>query len=117
MCHIVCFVDDDDIPVALLQVLAVFEVLFERVDGDDGAIKVVKRVVVGRYGVADTLQANRVEPGERDGKALPHFALKLRQHRFHREHQNALATVATDQFGDQYAGANGFAQADRIGNQ
>jgi hypothetical protein len=80
--HVVAFVDDDDVPPGVLEVVAVLEVALERVDRDDAAVEVVERVVVGRDAVAHPGQAHRVQPHQRDGKAAPPFLLELGEHAF-----------------------------------
>ncbi|SAD89216.1 Uncharacterised protein [Enterobacter cloacae] len=41
------FIDNNNIPPGIFQVVAIFDVLFQSIDGDNGLIEIVKRVVVG----------------------------------------------------------------------
>ena len=89
----------------------------EGVDGDDRLVVVVEGVVVARNIVANPLQAGGIQPGERDGKAVPHFLLELGHHALEGEHENALAPAPADQLRHQDAGFQGFTQAYRVCNQ
>ena len=110
--HVVGLVDDDDVPVGLLEVVAVFDVLLERVDGNDRSVEVVERVVVGRNSGTDTLQAGGIQPDEWDREPIPHLLLELAQHRLGGEHEDPLAATTGDQFADKDAGFERLAQAD-----
>ena len=115
--HVVALVDDDDVPPGVFEVVAVLQIALERVDGDDAAVEVVERVVVGRDAVAHPRQSHRIEPHQRDGEAAPPFLLELGEHRLLGDHQDALAAAALYQLGGQDAGFQRFAQAHRVGNQ
>lgn len=69
-------VNDDHVPPGVFQVIAILQVALERVDGDDAAVEVVERVVIGRDAVAHPRQANGIEPHQRDGKAAPPLFLE-----------------------------------------
>ena len=73
--------------------------------------------MVARNVVAHPLQAGGVEPGERDGEAVPQLLLELGHHALEGEHQDALAAAAAHQLGDQDAGFQGLAQAHGVGDQ
>ena len=114
---VVGFVDDDDVPIGLFQIVAVFDVLLEGVDGNNGAVKMVERVMVGRDTVAHPLQALRVQTGQTNAETVPELLLELGEHGFDRQHQNALALATGDQLANQNAGFEGFTQTHGIGNQ
>ena len=63
---VVRLVDDDHVPVRLLQVGAVLGILLEGVDGDDRLVVVVEGIVVGRDATPHALDADGVEPRERE---------------------------------------------------
>ena len=88
---VVGLVDDDDVPVRLLQVRAVLGVLLEGVDRDDRLVVVVEGIVAGRDTAAHPLDADRVEPRQRDGEAVPELLLELREHALDGQHQNPPA--------------------------
>src|SRR5699024_8431286 len=73
---VVNLVDDDGIPVDFFQVGAVLRGL-ERVEGDNHAWEVRKRVAGSRQLLPDLLDAYRVQAHERDGKPRPHLLLHL----------------------------------------
>lgn len=76
-------IDDDDVPIGVLQIGAVLRVLFEGINRDDGFIVLIKRVVGGWNARAQPLDTDRIQPCERNGETTPQFLLKLRQHTFH----------------------------------
>ena len=110
-------VDDDDVPVGLLQVVAVLGVLLQRVDRDDRLVVVVERVVAGRDAATHPLDADRVEPREGDGEAVPELLLELREHALDGQHQDAPAPAAGDQLADEDARLQGLAESHRVGDQ
>ena len=114
---VVRFVDDDHVPVRLLQVGAVLGILIQRVDGDDRLVVVVERIVVGRDAAPHPLDADGVEPRERDGEAVPELLLELGEHALHREHQDAPGAPPGNQLAHQDAGLQGLAETDRIRDQ
>ena len=115
--HVVRLVDDDDVPVGLLQVGAVLRVLLQRVDRDDRLVVVVERVVTGRDAAAHPLDADRVEPGEGNGEAVPELLLELREHALDGQNEDAPASAAGDQLADEDARLQGLPQPDRVGDQ
>lgn len=92
--HIVGFVDNDDVPIGTLKMMTVLNILFEGIDGNNRAIKIEKRIVIGRNAIAHTLKTNGIQTHQRNRKAIPKFLLKLGEHGFHRQHQNPLAAAA-----------------------
>jgi hypothetical protein len=114
---VVGLIDDDDVPVALLQVLAEIALLLEGIDGDDRLVEVVEGVGVGGDILADALDAGAVEAGERDGEARPQLLLELGHHALGRDDQDALAFATADQFRQQNADLDRFAEPDGISEQ
>ena len=112
--HVVRLVDDDHVPIRILQVGAVFGVLLQGVDGDDGFVVVVERIVVAGNVAPHPLDARRIEPRERNGEAIPELLLELRKHAFQHQHQNAPSTAASQQFAHQNASFQRLAQPHRI---
>lgn len=82
--HIVRFVDDNNVPVSIFQVRSVFGTLFQRIDGDNCLIVIIKGIVVGRDTRAYSLNADRVQAHEWYRKTDPNFLLELGQHAFDR---------------------------------
>jgi hypothetical protein len=113
----VALIDDDDVPPGVFQIIAVLEIVLERIDRDDRAVVVVERVVIAGDAVAHSLQPDRIQPHQRDGKTAPEFLLELGQHALLRNHQDALPAPALDQLGGENAGFERFSQTDGIGNQ
>ena len=114
---VVRLVDDDDVPVGLLQVGAVLGVLLQGVDRDDRLVVVVERVVAGRDAAAHPLDADRVEPGERDREPVPELLLELRQHALDGQHQDPAAPAAGDQLADEDARLQRLSQPHGVGDQ
>ena len=114
---VVGFVDDDDVPPGVFEVGAVFAVLLQGVDRDDGPVVVVERIVVRRDVAADALEAGGVKPGERDGEAGPDFLLELGEHRLDRDDEDAPAAAALDHLGEEDATLDGFPEADGVGDE
>ena len=115
--NVVGLVDDDEVPPGLFQIMAVFAVALERIDRDDGAVEVVEGIVVGRNVAANALDAGRVQPGERDGEAVPELLLELAHHAFGGHHQDAPRPAPPHQFGGENAGLQCLAQAHCVGNE
>ena len=111
------FIDDDDIPPRVFEIVAVLQIALEGVDRNDAAIEVVERVVVGRDAVAHPGQANRVQPHQRDRKAAPPLLLELGEHGLLCDDEDALATAPLNQLGGQHAGFQRLAQADGVGDE
>lgn len=44
--HVVAFIDDDDVPPGVFQIVSVLQIALERINGDDAAVEMVERVVV-----------------------------------------------------------------------
>ena len=80
-------------------------------------VVVVERVVAGRDAAAHPLDADRVEPRERDGEAVPELLLELREHALDGQHQDAPPPAAGAQLADEDARLQGLAQPHRVGDQ
>ena len=114
---VVRLVDDDDVPRRLFQVGAVLRVLLQCIDGDDRLVVVVERIVVGRDTAAHPLDADGVQAGQGNGKAVPELLLELRQHALHGQHQDAPAATPRDELADQDTGFQCLAEPHRIRDQ
>jgi len=95
---IVRFVNNDDIPITFFQVCPVFSVLLECIDGDNGPVKVVERIVICGYAGTHPLYAHGIQARERYRESAPEFLLKLCEHALDREDQNTLSLAPADQF-------------------
>lgn len=73
--------------------------------------------MVGRDVAADLLEAGGIKAGERDGEAGPDFLLKLGEHGFDRNHQDAPAPTAFDEFGEKDSALDGFSEPDGVRNE
>ena len=87
----------DDIPVGVLQVVAILSILLKCIDGDDRLVVVIERVMVRRNSRTDALNTDGIQANKRYGKAAPHFFLKLGKHALNCEHQNAFSFTTTNQ--------------------
>jgi len=115
--HALALIDHDDVPVGVVKIAAVLAVVLECVDRDDRFVVVVKWVLIGRDLLADPLDADRIEPHQRDPEARPEFLLELHQHALGGHHQRPLAAPSADHLAAEDAAFQRFAQADRIGDQ
>ena len=113
---VVRLVDDDGVPVLLLEVGEV-AVALERVDRDDRPLEVGERVAVGRQLLPDPLDADRVEANERQGEAGPELELHLLQDVPRGDDQDPLAPAAAYELGQDHPDLDGLAEADRVGEQ
>ena len=113
---VVGLVDDDRVPVLLLQVRAVAVVL-QRVDGDDHPLEEGERVAVGRELLPDPLDPGGVEPDEREREAGPQLVLHLLEDVLRGDDQDAFTAAAPDQLGQDHADLEGLAEADGVGEQ
>ena len=111
------FVDHDDVPLRLLQVRAIFGVLLQCVDRDDGFVVVIERVVIGGDAAAYPLNADGVQPCQGDGEAVPELLLELRQHALHGQHEDAPAASPGDEFAYEDASFQRLAETDAVGDQ
>ena len=115
--YVLALIDHDDVPIGVIQVVAVFAVVLQRVHRDDGLVVVVKRVLVGGDLLPDALDANRIEPHQGDGETRPELLLELHQHALGGHHQDAPAAAAADQLAAKDAAFQRLAQTHRIGDQ
>ena len=111
---VVRLIDYDHVPTAIFEMDAVVGAGLQRVDGNDCAVVIVERVGVGGNAGADAVDADGIEPHQRDSEARPHFLLELGHHAFHRDYQNALPAPALNEFAQQDADFDGFAETGRI---
>ena len=111
------FVDDDDVPVALVRPNPELGVLFQGVDGNNGLVEVMEGVRVGRDSAADAFEPDGVEAHQRYRETRPEFLLELRHHALGGDHQDSLALAAIDQFAEQDAHLDGLAKANGVGHQ
>ena len=114
---VVAFVDDDQVPPGVLKIIPVLQIVLEGVDGNDAAVVVIERVVVGRDAVAHPRQTHRVQTHQGDGEAGPPLLLELGEHGLLGDDQDAFAAPALDQFGGQDAALQGLAQAGAVGDE
>lgn len=63
------------------------------------------------------MDADGIQPHQRNRKTAPHFLLKLGEHAFYGQNQNPLAAAPADQLTDEDATGQGFPKAHSIGDQ
>ena len=110
-------VDDDDVPIRVLEMRAVGDVVLQRIDGDDRLVVIKEWVVVRRELGADLADLCGVERDERDREAVPELFLKLRHHGFSRDDEDAFAFAAQDELAHEDAGFERLAKADNVGDE
>ena len=115
--HVVRLVDHDHVPPGFFEMVPVFPVLLDGVDGDDRLVEIVERIVVGRNPRTDPLQAGGIQPDQRNRKTRPQFLLELGHHGLHRQHQDAPPAPPPDHFRQQDAAFDGLAQSYGIRDQ
>ena len=101
----------------VLEVVAVLAGVLQRVDRDDDPLVVGERVAAGRDLPLDPLDADRVQPDQRDREPGPQLVLELLQDLLRGDHQDAVAAAAADQLGEDQPDLQGLAQADHVGEQ
>ena len=111
------FIDDDNVPPSVFKVVTVFQIAFQRINGNDAAVKVIKGVVIGRDAISHTSQSYRIQTDKGDRETTPPFLLELCQHRLRRDNENPFASPALYELCCEYSGFQRFTQAHRIGNQ
>ena len=114
---VLALVDDDGVPVTVVQVLLVLLLLLQGVDGDNDLVEVVEGVLVRRDLRLDPLDAHRVEADQRDGEAGPELGLELGEDALEGDDQDALAAAAPDELREQDADLDGLAEADAVRHQ
>ena len=73
--------------------------------------------MAGREPAPHALDADGVEPGQRDGEAVPELLLELREHALDGQHQDPAAPAARDQLAHQDARFQGLAEPHRVGDE
>ncbi len=89
----------------------------QRVDRDDAPLERGERVTPGRNFAPDPLNAQRVEPHQRDREPRPQFVLELLQNRLRRDHQDALTPPTPDEFSQQKTNFESLTQTHNISDQ
>ncbi len=110
-------VNDDQIPVRLLDRGANLAVLLQRVDRDDRSVELVEHVVVCGDLIAHPPDGRAVEARQRDREAGPELLLKLPQHGAGGDDENPVGPTPEDQLGGDQAGLQRLAETDVIGEQ
>ena len=108
------FIDQDDVPVGVFQIIAVGRALLERIDRDDRAVDVKERVVSARNTRHEALQAVAVKARQGNRETVPELLLELLEHRFDGKDENALPATACDQFGNENPRFERFPNTDRV---
>ena len=85
VCHDMTLIDDDDIPTSLLDIMTELGVVLESVDGDDGLVVLLERVLVCRNLRANPVDTDAVESPEGNREPVPHLFLELGQDGFQRD--------------------------------
>ena len=75
--NLVTLINHNDVPMRLLQPCTETTIVFQRVNGDDGLVVIVERILVERYLVLNFGYAYAVKTNKRYGKAVPDFFLEL----------------------------------------
>ena len=114
--QVVGLVDDDRIPPMVTQRVQI-AVALESVDRDDHAFEERERIAGGRELLADTLNAHRIEPDERDREPAPHLVLHLLEHVAGGDDEDAVTTSAADELRQDHADFERLAQAHGVGEE
>ncbi len=115
--RILPLVNHDDIPAGFLRKRPPDRGILDSINGDDGTIKAVERVMSGGELLSQAGNADGIQTYERDQEPAPQFLLKLRQHTGHRNDQDPLSASSPDQFRNQDAGLQCLSRAGAVGNQ
>ena len=104
-------VDDDGVPVHVVEVLAEAAHVLQRVDGDDDPLVVRERVAASRDLPLDSLDADRVQADERDREPRPQFQLELLKDLLRGDDEDAVAASPSDELGEDEADLQGLAES------
>ena len=115
--HIMRLIDDNNIPAGILQMDTVFTVPLDRVDGNDGFVIVMERIMVAGQIPTDTLNLGGIQADQRNGKTLPHFLLELGHHALDGHNENTTAFSTSDQLTNQNTGFQRFTKTDTVRHQ
>lgn len=97
------FINNDKVPVRVLDRIPDLGVPFERIDGDNRSVKLIEHIVMGRDPISHPPDCGAVEPGERDRKPGPELLLKLGQHGPRRDHKDPVRPATQGEFGGDQA--------------
>ena len=65
------FVNDDDVPLGLFDIMPELGVVLQRINGDDCLVVILKWILVGWYAALDAVNADAVKTDERNVEAIP----------------------------------------------
>ena len=100
----------------VVEVMAV-RVALERVDRDDDPLVEGERVAAGRDLPLDPLDADRVQPDQRDREPGPQLLLELLEDLLRRHDQDPVASAAADQLGEDQPDLQRLAQPHHVREQ
>ena len=89
-------------------------VALERVDRDDDPLVEGERVAARRDLPLDPLDADRVQPDQRDREPGPQLLLELLEHLLRGHHQDPVAPAAADQLGEDQPDLQRLAQPHHV---
>ncbi len=115
--QVVGFVDDDGVPMDVLQPRPVAARVLQRVHGDDHTLVIGERVASGRDPPLDAGDARAVQADQREGEPRPHLVLELFQDGCGRDDEDAFASAPADQFAEQHSDLQGLAQPHHVTDQ
>ncbi len=115
--EVVRLVDDNCVPVDVLQPWLVALRILDRVHGDDHALVVGEGVAPRRDTPFDAGDANAVQPHQRKREPCPHLVLELLQHRGRRYHEDPLTTPTPHQLTEQHPDLQGLAEPHHVADQ
>lgn len=95
--QVVALVDDDGVPLLILEVVLVARGVLQCVDGDDHPLVVAERIPCTRQRLPDLLDTAGVEADERNREASPELSLELLQDGSRGHDEDAFATASADQ--------------------
>ena len=94
----------------LLQPCTETAIVFQRVNGDDGLVVIVERILIERYLVLYLGYTYAVKTNKGNGKAVPDFFLKLCKDAFKGADENALSSAATNHLAEKNTDFNSLAK-------
>lgn len=94
--QVVAFVDDNCVPLLVLEVMFVSRRVLQGVDGDDDTPVVAERIALTRERLPDLLDPRRVETDQGYCEPRPQLALELLEYGTGRNDQDAFTPTAAD---------------------
>ena len=117
ICHVLCFIDDNNVPIGIFQMYPVFHISFQCINRNNHFIIIEKRIVIGRKAGTNAGNTAGVQPHQGNRKTIPHFLLELGHHTFYRNHKDTFPLAPGNEFRHQNTGFQCLTEAYTVRNK